>query len=81
MASSSSRISVAIVLATGLTDSDQRGWIEFANGRAELSCAPDGLHLAIQANPDDLARLEDVVGRHLLRFGTARPAPRPLVAQ
>jgi hypothetical protein len=52
------------------SDSDQRGWIEFANGRAELSCGSDGLHLAIQANPDDLARLEDVVGRHLLRFGT-----------
>jgi hypothetical protein len=52
------------------SDSDQRGWIEFANGRAELSCAPEGLHLAIQADPDDLARLEDVVGRHLLRFGT-----------
>jgi uncharacterized protein len=31
------------------SDSDQRGWIEFANGRAGLFCAPDGLHLAIQA--------------------------------
>jgi hypothetical protein len=27
------------------SDSDQRGWIEFADGRAELSCASDGLHL------------------------------------
>src|SRR5579884_558300 len=52
------------------SDSDQRGWIEFASGRAELSCASDGLHLSIHANVDDLAHLEDVVGRHLVRFGT-----------
>ena len=52
------------------SDRDQRGWIEFADGRAELSCASDGLHLSIQGNPTDLARLEDVVGRHLVRFGT-----------
>ena len=51
------------------SDSDQRGWIEFADGRAELGCASDGLHLSIQGNPDDLARLEDIVGRHLVRFG------------
>lgn len=51
------------------SESDQRGWIEFADGRAELSCAAGGLCLSIQANPDHLARLEDVVGRHLVRFG------------
>lgn len=51
------------------SDSDQRGWIAFADGRVELSCASDGLQLSIQGDPDDLARLEDVVGRHLVRFG------------
>jgi uncharacterized protein len=52
------------------SDSDRRGWIEFADGRAELSCTPDALHLSIRGNEDDLAHLEDVVGRHLVRFGT-----------
>jgi|SRR5947209_2870484 hypothetical protein len=52
------------------SDSDQRGWIEFADGRAELSCGSDGLHLAIEGDPENLAHLEDVVGRHLVRFGT-----------
>ena len=51
-------------------EDEQRGWIAFADGRAEVSCAPDGLHLAIDGEPDDLPRLEDVVGRHLVRFGS-----------
>jgi hypothetical protein len=34
------------------SDSDQRGWIEFADGRAELSCGSDGLHLAIEGDPE-----------------------------
>jgi len=50
-------------------DDDQRGWIAFAAGRAELSCVPDGLFLRVEAEPAQLARLEDVVGRHLVRFG------------
>lgn len=48
---------------------DRSGWIDCASGRAELSCAPDGLHLSVQGDPADLDRLEDVVGRHLVRFG------------
>ena len=39
-------------------------------GRAELSCAAEGLLLSIESDPDSLAPLEDVVGRHLVRFGT-----------
>ena len=52
------------------SDTDERGWILFADGRAEVTCAPDGLHLAVTAEGDSLPRLEDVVGRHLVRFGT-----------
>lgn len=51
------------------SDSEQRGWIQFSSGRAELSCAEDGLLLAVQSDPDNLPQLEDVVGRHLVRFG------------
>jgi uncharacterized protein len=51
------------------SDDDQRGWITFAAGRAELSCGSDGLCLRVEAETEHLARLEDVVGRHLVRFG------------
>jgi uncharacterized protein len=50
-------------------DDAQRGWITFAAGRAEVACASDGLVLRVEAETEDLARLEDVVGRHLVRFG------------
>jgi uncharacterized protein len=50
-------------------DDHQRGWIAFAGGRAEVSCAPDGLLLRVEADAEQLAMLEDVVGRHLVRFG------------
>lgn len=45
------------------------GWIDLATGRATVTAEHDGLHLHIEANPDDIARLEDVVGSHLVRFG------------
>jgi hypothetical protein len=51
-------------------DADERGYISFGAGRAELSCEPGGLRLAVEGEPDSLAQLEDVVGRHLVRFGT-----------
>jgi hypothetical protein len=51
------------------SDADERGFIALGTGRAEVSCAPDGLQLSVTGEPDDLARLEDVVGRHLVRFG------------
>lgn len=52
-----------------LTDPD-RGSIVLANGRADLTCAPDALVLRVEGEDDALDQLEDVVGRHLVRFGT-----------
>jgi hypothetical protein len=44
------------------------GWVQFPGGRAELSAGDAVLHLRVEGA--DLARWEDVVGRHLVRFGT-----------
>ena len=41
-----------------------------APDRAELRCGPDGLRLSVEAEPAELPVLEDVVGRHLVRFGS-----------
>lgn len=38
-------------------------------GRAELAAVETGLALRLFCAPEDVARLEDVVGRHLVRFG------------
>ena len=35
-----------------------------------LTSQDDGLHLELVCEPGELDRLEDVVGRHLVRFGT-----------
>jgi len=51
------------------SDADERGFIVLGGGRAEVSCTPDGLQLSVTGEADDLAGLEDVVGRHLVRFG------------
>ena len=45
------------------------GWIDFGETRAELSAAPDALGIQLWAESDAVARMEDVVGRHLVRFG------------
>ncbi|GAB2841010.1 hypothetical protein GCM10022221_45400 [Actinocorallia aurea] len=46
------------------------GWLDFGGaGRAELTSGDGALELRITAAPDDLDRYEDVVGRHLVRFG------------
>ena len=45
------------------------GWVDFGESRAELSARPEGLDIRLSAEPDALARMEDVVGRHLVRFG------------
>ncbi len=52
------------------SERDQRGHVVLGAGRAELRCQPDGLHMAVEGAPEDLPGLEDVVGRHLVRFGT-----------
>jgi uncharacterized protein len=46
------------------------GWIDFTTARAELTSRDEGLHLVVRAAPEQLDRYEDVVGRHLVRFGT-----------
>ena len=46
------------------------GWIQLGSGRAEVSCGPDVLRLRVAGEASDLPQLEDVVGRHLVRFGS-----------
>jgi uncharacterized protein len=55
------------------------GEVTLPFGRAELTAQEDALHLFVAGSPDaepglqgvaGLDRLEDVVGRHLVRFGT-----------
>ncbi|MEV7181139.1 DUF2218 domain-containing protein [Kitasatospora sp. NPDC093679] len=46
-----------------------RGTVTFSYGTAVLTAEPDGLLLVVDGESDRLADLEDVVGRHLVRFG------------
>jgi hypothetical protein len=49
---------------------EQSAVIPFAFGTAELAAEPDGLIIVAHAHtPADLARVEEVVGSHLERFG------------
>lgn len=48
-------------------DAASDGWLQFDAGRVTLHAADGALDLHVVG--DDLARLEDVVGRHLVRFG------------
>ncbi len=45
------------------------GWIDFGETRAELTAGPGELDIRLSAAPDAVDRMEDVVGRHLVRFG------------
>ncbi|MFI2280938.1 DUF2218 domain-containing protein [Nocardia beijingensis] len=45
------------------------GWIDLDIGRATVTARPGELHLRIDAAAEDLPRLEDVLARHLVRFG------------
>jgi len=45
------------------------GWIDFGESRAELTAGADALDIRLDATPERLAAMEDVVGRHLVRFG------------
>jgi hypothetical protein len=57
--------------AAGEWDDDAgRGFVEFTGGRVTLTSADGALDLVLAADEDAVARLEDVVGRHLVRFGT-----------
>ena len=51
------------------SEPDRTGFIQFSDARAELSCAPDGLQITVEGPAERLPALEDVVGRHLVRFG------------
>lgn len=50
-------------------DAASTGWVALADGRLEASVSEGVLHLDLAAPAPDLERLEDVVGRHLVRFG------------
>ena len=53
------------------------GLLRFDGGRCEVEATPDRLHLRVELDPDTdsglvadrLGLTEDVVGRHLVRFG------------
>ncbi|MFF1792768.1 DUF2218 domain-containing protein [Kitasatospora sp. NPDC058263] len=46
-----------------------RGTLTFGRGTATLEAAPDALLLTVEGETENLPGLEDVVGRHLVRFG------------
>ncbi len=52
-------------------DSTGSGTLELSGGNLRLESTDDALilHLVVPQT-DDIARLEDVIGRHLVRFGT-----------
>lgn len=50
----------------------ERGTVAFGDSgdHAVLTCRPGELVMALSAAPEAVERLEDVLGRHLVRFGT-----------
>jgi uncharacterized protein len=50
-------------------DAAGRGWVALGAGRAELHASEGALDMRIEADDAELARFEDVLGRHLVRFG------------
>ncbi|WP_431678664.1 DUF2218 domain-containing protein [Kitasatospora sp. KL5] len=51
------------------SEEEGRGSVAFSFGTADLVAEPGALLLAVEGEADRLADLEDVVGRHLVRFG------------
>lgn len=45
------------------------GWIDLGSGRATVTAREGELELTVTAPSDELPRLQDVVGSHLVRFG------------
>jgi hypothetical protein len=45
------------------------GWIDFGESRADLVAGAEALQIALTTSPERAAHIEDVVGRHLVRFG------------
>jgi hypothetical protein len=50
-------------------ESTASGFIDFDRGHADLRTTPHSLDLLLTCASEDLDRLEDVLGRHLVRFG------------
>lgn len=57
-------------VATSWDAETGRGDLTFSAGTATLVAEPDALLLAVEGQAENLAGLEDVVGRHLVRFGS-----------
>jgi hypothetical protein len=56
--------------ATGSWDeATSSGSLDFDNARAELTCTAHSLEITLACAAEDLDRMEDVLGRHLVRFG------------
>ena len=51
------------------SEDDGVGSIELSDGRATLTSTSEALQMSIDAPADSLDRWEDVLGRHLVRFG------------
>ncbi|MFI0423455.1 DUF2218 domain-containing protein [Spongiactinospora sp. 9N601] len=51
------------------SEESDSGWIVLGAGRTEVTCAEGALELRLDGDADEMAGLEDVVGRHLVRFG------------
>jgi hypothetical protein len=47
----------------------ESGWIDLGAGRATVAAGDGLLDLHLSAPADELARLQDVIGSHLVRFG------------
>ena len=52
------------------SDESATGWIVLGAGRASVSAVDGSLVLAVEGADAALPDLEDVLGRHLVRFGT-----------
>lgn len=53
---------------------DESGMLEFPFGACALRAEPQALRLTVEAGSDeDLARMEDVIARHLERFAHREP--------
>ncbi|MGV0742087.1 DUF2218 domain-containing protein [Mycolicibacterium sp. XJ870] len=48
---------------------ERAGWIDLGSGRATVTAGDGELDLVVSGPADELPRLQDVVGSHLVRFG------------
>lgn len=57
-------------IRTEWSEEDGAGRLWFDGGHGTMTAADGALLLDVEGEPDQLERLEDVVGRHLVRFGS-----------